>query len=89
MPPNVRVILALGLALTATAPLSAFPQQAQPKSKLPPAGPPAVWSAEPVPVAPSRERLRRCASEWRDVKRRGADAGVTWRNFAIECYGRP
>ncbi len=88
MPPTIRVILALGVALAAGASEPAWPQQAQPRTKTQPANPSAMPSPEPVPVAPSRERLRRCASEWRDVKRRGADAGVTWRNFANECYNR-
>lgn len=87
MPPIVRVILALGLAASAAVP--AWPQQAQTRTKSQSANPSPIPPSEPVPVAPSRERLRRCASEWRDVKRRGADAGVTWRSFAIECYNRP
>jgi hypothetical protein len=89
MPPSVRVMLALGLALAVIASAPTFAQQLQTKNKTPAAAPPAPVLPEPVPVAPSRERLRHCASEWREVKRRGADAGVTWRNFALECYGRP
>jgi hypothetical protein len=62
-----------------------------------PAAPPAPINTDQQPqsfdeevgtLPPPRDRIQRCATEWRDLKRNGADVGTTWRSFAQACFKR-
>lgn len=56
--------------------------------KLPPLPP--IDTSKPPPMLPraSREKMRACAEEWDDLKRRTRVGELTWRVFATKCLTR-
>ncbi len=70
-------------------PSSLSPGGAAPVLKQPEAvAPAAITSAEPEAPEPSREQLRACSLEWRNMKKSGAAVGLIWRDFSKSCLGR-
>ncbi|WP_363348108.1 hypothetical protein [Methylocystis echinoides] len=51
---------------------------------------PPIDTSTPPPLLPraSRERMRACAEEWDQMKRRGTAGLPTWREFATQCLTR-
>lgn len=70
------------------------PQAQQPTAPEPAKAPlpelPPLDTSVPPPSLPraSRERMRLCADEWRDMSREGQTAGIMWRDFATRCLTR-
>jgi hypothetical protein len=56
--------------------------------KLPPMPP--IDTSKPPPSLPraSREKMRACAEEWDELKRRTRVGELTWRVFATKCLTR-
>jgi hypothetical protein len=93
-----------GLALIALSWLAVIgPSHAQQYPPLPPSRPRSAAPTAPTSTVqqpespddevstlppPSRNRIEQCATEWRGMKRNGADAGITWRSFAQACFKR-
>jgi hypothetical protein len=79
---------------------SVFGQESPPLPPIRPkeqAEPPLTPNSVPIPdtdddtvdaPSPPRDRIERCATEWRQMKRKGADVGITWRSFAYTCFKR-
>jgi hypothetical protein len=95
-----RQIVALAILAVLIGSGTVFGQEGPPLPPIRPKGqaePPPAPSPVQIPdgdediddtPAPSRDRIERCATQWREMKRKGADVGITWRSFAHTCFKR-
>ena len=48
-----------------------------------------VNALQPFNLPPaSRQQMRKCGEEWRELKMGGKSSGLIWRNFAEKCLAR-
>lgn len=73
---------------TTPAPRVEAPATGDNVTKLPPLPP--VDTTKPPPMLPraGRNKMRACAEEWDDLKRRTKVGELTWRAFATKCLTR-
>ena len=79
----------LALSLMAPAPVAAQGAGAAPQTEAPRATRAPRAKREPTAgQMAARERMRKCAAEWREAKAKGSTGGLKWPQYWSKCNGR-
>lgn len=87
--PFAAILLAAVLASPLAVPAPVAAQGAAPQAEVPRS--PRAPRTKREPTAgqmAARERMRKCAGEWREAKAKGETGGLKWPQYWSKCNGR-